>query len=186
MENKSSLTALISLFGRAYHVERDEPVIFCDDLSRCLMTEAEYRQIKNYMLGGIDFFAPDKKDEFAAEDDMLKWIVQTQIAPTPLARGRYCEDSLKTAVLTGTEQYVILGAGMDTFAFRNSELMARLNVFEADHPATQKDKLQRISWAGWEIPNTLHFVPMDLTQDDLAEKLLAHGYRPELKTFFSC
>lgn len=185
MQNKSSLTALISLFGRVYHAEHDNPVIFDDSLGRKLMTAEEYEQIKRYMLGGIDFFAPNKKQEFATEDDMLRWIVQTQIAPTPLARARYCEDELKTAVLTGTRQYIILGAGMDTFAFRSPELMERLQVFEVDHPATQEDKRKRVSDAGWEIPHTLHFVPMDFTKDGLAEKLLAHGYRPELKTFFS-
>ena len=185
MENKPSLTALISLFGRVYHAEHDEPVIFDDALSRQLMTADEYEQIKSYMLGGIDFFAPGKKDEFVSADDMLKWIVQTQIAPTPLSRARYCEDALKTAVLTGTKQYVILGAGMDTFAFRTADMMDRLSVFEADHPVTQENKRRRISRAGWDIPDALHFVPMDFTKDHLADKLLAHGYRPELKTFFS-
>ena len=52
------------------------------------MPEDEYQQIKAYMLEGIDFFAPDKKATFSTAEDMLKWIVQTQIAPTPLARAR--------------------------------------------------------------------------------------------------
>lgn len=140
MENQSSLTALMSSFGRVYHVENDSPIIFNDTLSRGLMTDAEYQQIQEYMLGGIDFFAPGKKEEFVSSDDMLKWIVQTQIAPTPLARARYCEDALHTAQLTGTTQYVILGAGMDTFAFRSEEMLNKLSVFEVDHPFTQAEK----------------------------------------------
>lgn len=185
MENKASLTALLSSFGRAYHANHDTPVIFNDTLSRELMTDAEYEQIQGFMLGGIDFFAPDKKDAFASTDAMLKWIVQTQIAPTPLARARYCEDALKTAMLTGTTQYVILGAGMDTFAFRNANTLNNLAIFEVDHPCTQAEKQKRISHAGWEIPQQLHFVDLDFTKDDLAKKLLQHGYCKEKKTFFS-
>lgn len=185
MEKQSSLTALMSSFGRVYHAENDSPIIFNDTLSRQLMTENEYQQIYGYMLGGIDFFAPDKKADFASADDMLKWIIQTQIAPTPLARARYCEDALKTAILTGTTQYVILGAGMDTFAFRNTDTLNNIHVFEVDHPLTQADKQKRIARAGWETPKNLCFVPMDFTKDDLAEKLLACGFKKDVKTFFS-
>lgn len=185
MENKSSLTALISSFGRAYHANNDTPVIFNDTLSRGLMTDTEYKQIQAYMLGGIDFFAPDKKDTFDSTGDMLKWIVQTQIAPTPLARAKCCEDALETAMLTGTTQYVILGAGMDTFAFRNAEKLNDITVFEVDHPCTQAEKQKRISHAGWEIPQELHFVGVDFTKDNLTEKLLQHGYCKYKKTFFS-
>lgn len=185
MENQASLTSLMSSFGRVYHAENDQPIIFNDALSRELMTENEYRQIKGYMLGGIDFFAPDKKDSFVSSTDMLKWIVQTQIAPTPLARARFCEDALKTAVLTGTRQYVILGAGMDTFAFRSADMLNNLAVFEVDHPLTQADKQKRIALAGWENPKNLCFVPMDFAKDNLAEKLLACGFRKGVKTFFS-
>lgn len=53
-----------------------------------------------------------------------------------------------TATRSGTTQYVILGAGMDTFAFRHSDVVERLSVFEADHPLTQEEKLRRISCAG--------------------------------------
>jgi len=88
-KNQSSLTALISSFGRSYHAQFDEPKIFHDNIARELMSDEEYNQISGYMIGGIDFFAPDKKDEFQSSHDALKWIVQTQIAPTPLARAKY-------------------------------------------------------------------------------------------------
>lgn len=185
MESQSSLTALVSSFGRIYHAENDTPVIFDDALSRQLMTETEYQQIQKYMLGGIDFFAPDKVSSFDSSEDMLRWIVQTQIAPTPLARAKFCEDALKTAVLSGTTQYVILGAGMDTFAFRNTDMLNSLQVFEVDHPLTQADKQRRIMRANWEVPQNLCFVPIDFTKDDLAGKLLACGFKKDVKTFFS-
>ena len=89
------------------------------------------------------------------------------------------------AIRSGTTQYVILGAGMDTFAFRHSDVVERLSVFEADHPLTQEEKLRRISRVGWEIPETLHFVQVDFTKDNLADRLLKSGYKKEEKTFFS-
>lgn len=185
MENQSSLTSLMSSFGRVYHAQNDKPIIFNDAISKELMTESEYQQIQRYMLGGIDFFAPDKKGIFVSSDDMLGWIVQTQIAPTPLARAKFCEDALKTAVLAGAKQYVILGAGMDTFAFRNKDMLNNLHVFEVDHPLTQADKQKRIARAGWENPKNLCFVPVDFTKDNLAEKVFECGFRKDVKTFFS-
>lgn len=138
--NQSSMTALISSFGRAYHAENDEPKIFNDTIARQLMTDEEYKRIAGYMLGGIDFFAPGKKSELPDPEEILKWIVQTQLAPTPLARARYCEDRLINAVRIGVKQYVIIGAGMDTFAYRNHELLSQIHVFEVDHPDTLRVK----------------------------------------------
>ena len=185
MNNKASITALMSAFGRAYHVEKEQNPIFADTIAKELMTDSEYKMIGGYILGGIDFFAPDKKGTFTSNDDTLRFLVHTQIAPTPLARGRFCEDSLKTAVRTGVEQYVILGAGMDTFAFRNLEFLKKYKVFEVDHPLTQEDKKERINRAGLEIPNNLYFVPVDFSTDNLNDKLLNAGFDPKKKTFFS-
>ena len=107
------------------------------------------------------------------------------IAPSPLCRAAYTEKALKTAVLTGAKQYVILGAGMDTFAFRETEFLSKYRVFEVDHPLTQEDKLERITRAGWTIPNNLTFVPVDFTKDSLTERLIAAGFDPSVKSFFS-
>ena len=185
MDNKTSITALMSSFGRAYHVENTKEPIFDDTKARELMTDEEYSMIADYILSGIDFFAPDKKDSFENREETLKYLVNTQIAPTPLARAAFCEDALKTAIHTGTEQYVILGAGMDTFAFRESDFLKKYDVFEVDHPLTQEDKQKRIERAGWTVPERLHFVPIDFTKDDMCTKLLESGFNPQKKTFFS-
>jgi O-methyltransferase involved in polyketide biosynthesis len=79
------------------------------------------------------------------------------------------------AVLTGTKQYVMLGAGLDTFAFREKEFLSKHRVFEVDHPLTQKDKIERITRAGWTIPDNLTFVPADFTKDNVAERLIDGG-----------
>ncbi len=185
MENKASITALMSAFARAYHAENSAEPVFNDFIAGRLMTDEEYNMIRQYIIGGIDFFAPDKKDSFKSDEEMLKWIVETQLAPTPLARAKFCEDSIRTAVMTGTEQYVILGAGLDTFAWREKDLMQKLNVFEADHPLTQEDKKKRIEKAGLEIPQNLHFVPVDFSKDNLYDALIKNGFDKNKKTFFS-
>ena len=179
------ITALMSAFGRAYHTQNAENPIFPDTKVRELMTDEEYSMIAGYILSGIDFFAPDKKDSFANNEEILKYLVNTQIAPTPLARAAFCEDALKTSTQTGAEQYVILGAGLDTFAFREQELLKRCEVFELDHPLTQKDKKERIKRAGWNLPEKLHFVPIDFTKDNIGDKLIEAGFKPEEKTFIS-
>lgn len=111
--------------------------------------------------------------------------MNTHIAPSPLCRAAYTERSLKTAALTGTKQYVILGAGLDTFAFREKDFISKHMVFEADHPLTQADKIERVSRADWKMPEGLSFVPVDFTKDSLAERLLASGFDTSRKTFFS-
>lgn len=175
----------MSAFGRAYHTQNVKNPIFADTKVRELMTDEEYSMIANYILSGLDFFAPDKKESFANNEETLKFLVNTQIAPTPLARAAFCEDALKASAQTGTEQYVILGAGLDTFAFREQEFIKRYEVFELDHPLTQKDKKERIKRAGWTLPDKLHFVPIDFTKDNIGDKLIDAGFKPEKKTFFS-
>lgn len=183
MNNQS--TALMAAFDRAYHAAEAARPVFDDTMARRLMSEEEYRMIGQYIVSGIDFFAPEKKHSFADDRAALRYLVQTQIAPTPVARARFCEDHLRTAVLTGARQYVILGAGVDTFAFRETAFLRDCPVFEVDHPATQADKKERIARAGLSVPENLHFVPADFAADDWRDALLAAGFDPKKKTFFS-
>jgi methyltransferase (TIGR00027 family) len=89
-------------------------------------------------------------------------------------RSRYTEDTLAGAVAGGTAQYVILGAGLDSFAYR-SALAGRVRVFEVDHPATQDRKRERLAAAGISIPENLAFVPVDFERDSLAGALTLAG-----------
>jgi len=81
---------------------------------------------------------------------------------------------------------VILGAGMDTFAFRQPEMMEHLEVFEVDHPATQEFKLHRLAELGWEHPAKLHFIPIDFTKESLVTALgSSSSYDSKATTLFS-
>lgn len=185
MNQQASITALMSAYARAYHAENDPNPIFADSLARQLMSDQEYADMGSYILSGVDFLAPERKDSFADHREALTYLINTQFAPTPLARARFCESSLRTAFRTGTEQYVILGAGLDTFAFRERELVQTHPVFEVDHPLTQFAKRKRIERAGWPMPENLHLVPMDFAKDNLSAALLGAGFDPNKKTFFS-
>ncbi len=100
-------------------------------------------------------------------------------ANNAISGARYLEDLLEKAVVHGVKQYVILGAGMDTFVFRRPEIVERLKVFGIDHPATQDFKRRRITELGWAKPGQLHFIPVDFTQEGLAKRLTSASYDPE-------
>ena len=185
MDNKASITALMSSFGRAFHAENEDHPVFADHLAKELMTAEEYAAVQGYVLGGAQFFEPEIDPVKQEPKALVRKLVNTHIAPSPLCRAVYTEKALKAAVLTGTKQYVILGAGLDTFAFREPDFLSKYKVFEVDHPLTQADKRERITRAGWTVPDNLTFVPVDFTKDSLAERLIAAGFDPSAKSFFS-
>ncbi len=95
-----------------------------------------------------------------------------------LVRARHTEDALERAVDAGIRQYVIIGAGMDSFAFRRPDLTARVISFEIDHPVTQRRKLKRIKRARLTVPPRHHFVEADLTQVSPVEALGRSPFDP--------
>jgi methyltransferase (TIGR00027 family) len=99
-------------------------------------------------------------------------------------RTRFAEDALAAAVQRGVCQVVVLGAGLDTFAYR-STLRDRLRIFEVDHPATQAWKHQRLGDAAIAIPTSLTSAPVDFERQTLAEGLAAAGFDPAQQTFFT-
>jgi methyltransferase (TIGR00027 family) len=100
-----------------------------------------------------------------------------------VARSRYAEDMLAHAVLNGVTQYVLLGAGLDTFAYRNP--YSNLRVFEVDHPATQRWKRELLETSHISIPQNLTFVPVDFEHQTLPAQLLTAGLDSALPTFFA-
>jgi methyltransferase (TIGR00027 family) len=99
------------------------------------------------------------------------------------ARSRFAEDELARAVASGISQYVILGAGLDTFAYRNPH--AELRVFEVDHPNTQVWKREQLQNAGISIPPSLIFVPIDFERQRLRSALEQAGFDETAPAFFS-
>jgi len=100
-----------------------------------------------------------------------------------VARSRYAEDLLGQAVEHGVTQYVLLGAGLDTFAHRNP--YPALRVFEVDHSATQQWKRELLHQANLPEPQRLTYVPVDFEHQALGAELLSAGFDPTVPTFFS-
>ena len=123
---------------------------------------------------GLELAAPDKgwrqRPDMAPERTRL-------FRASIVARARFIEDLVAQEASRGVDQYVILGAGLDTFAQRRPELASRLAVFEIDQPGPQKWKRQRLLDLGFGIPGWLHFVPVDFeVGDDWRQHLTAAGF----------
>lgn len=177
------MTAKISAFARGYHSEKNTVKIFDDYLANRILSDEEREQISFHMSEGIKFF----NNEFEGTNkEALKWIVDNQLSPSPLCRASWAEGSLKTAVKIGTKQYIIIGAGFDTFAYRQPDWAKNIQIFELDHPLMSADKINRVEKIFETIPNNLTFVPIDLTTDVFSEKLGSYSnYDKNKKSFIS-
>lgn len=189
--NQPSTTALISAFGRAYHVTHDNhaapenPKIFDDYLAPKLFTAEQHALFSDNLSRAFAFFDPEGAARTTTQAEALAGFMHNQSLPVTLSRARYVEEILEAAIKGGVAQYVILGAGLDTFAFRRPDLLAHVELFEVDHPGTQNYKRERLSSLGWQIPTQLHWVPVDFTQSDLVPALKQHNYDPANLTLFS-
>lgn len=137
-----SRTALTAAAARAAHLIVDRPpVIFADTLAAALLADQADELIAYHRLHGDH-------------------VVLSGARGQATCRSRYAECALAAAAAGGTSQYVILGAGLDSFAYR-SPLAGRLTVFEVDQPATQESKRARLAAAGIAGPGQVEHVPCD-------------------------
>lgn len=183
--NQVSVSALISAYSRGYHAAHDEPKIFDDFLALQLFTSDETAMFQRNLAEALKFFDPERAALCSDEASALGWFVRLQGGPITLSRSRYVENCLNVAVLEGVRQYIILGAGMDTFAFRRLDLMRQLQVFEVDHPGTQANKRERLARLRWEIPPQLTFVPLDFNHASLSAVLRQTRFDPQALTMVS-
>jgi methyltransferase (TIGR00027 family) len=154
--NSPDSTAVRVALWRALHLELDAaPHIFKDDI-------------------GIKLVDPPKG-----------WRDQPDMHPqgtgpfraSIVTRSRFIEDMVKEKMSDGISQYVILGAGVDTFAQREPDLLQKLPVFEIDKPETQNWKINRLKELGYSLPFNLHFVAVDFEKkDSWIDKLKAQGF----------
>lgn len=183
-EKQAGLSALGMAYMRAYHATHVTPIIFDDFLASALFTPDELAQTDQTWAGLLQYIDPDLAAVSPDAATSLAWVVQIY-GPITLGRSRYTEDSLEAAIEQGVRQYVILGAGLDTFAYRRPDLADRLRVFEVDHPATQALKRERVASRGWDHPANLHYVPVDFTSESLADALGESAFDPQQLSFFS-
>jgi len=183
MEDRMSMTALVSAFARAYHAQHAAERVFDDGVARSLLTQEEYDGIAQSMAGGIAFFDP----AFAGgAGEALRFVVDEYLAPSPVGRAAFAERALETAVRLGARQYALLGAGYDTFAYRKPAWARNLQIFELDRPSVLADKRARLERAGIALPDGLHFIPADLAREGWAGGLAGSpAFDPSRITFCS-
>ena len=159
---KPSRTALGAAFHRAAHQVLEHGHIFTDPLALRIL--------------GKDADVIDREAEQHPSRRRMRIFVA--------ARTRFAEDSLANAVERGVRQLVVLGAGLDTYAYRGA-CRDRLRIFEVDHPATQAWKRQFLADAAIPLPSCLTFAPIDFERETLAQGLAATPFNPAEKTFFT-
>lgn len=163
LEREPSRTAFSAAALRAAHQVLDAGRIFEDSLAVPIL--------------GIE------PDQFRQNPDA--WEAQRGIRLFVAARSSIAERALKLGLETrGVRQLVALGAGLDTFAYRNP-FGKQLTVFEVDHPATQAWKRRRLTEADISIPDDLVYVQVDFERENLSQQLIASGLDPNVRTFFS-
>ena len=157
-----SLTAQRVAMRRAAHQLFDDPRVFEDPLAIPILGEEPAARLRS-------------GDREAGGSRHIRAFMA--------ARSRYAEDELTAAIARGATQYVVLGAGLDTYAYRNAH--SRLRVFEVDHPATQSWKRRQLESAGIAIPSSLTFVPTDFEEQSLGSVLESSGFQNGEISFFS-
>lgn len=152
-ENTAERTAL----WRALHVEADAPPHVIEDTV------------------GLTLLAPDAS--WRDRPDMN--LQGTRIFRASIvARARFIDDLVTDQGRRGVTQYVILGAGLDSFAQRKPHIASRLTVFEVDQPGPQAWKRHRLSGLGYGLPTWLKFVPVDFEAQSWWDRLIESGFDP--------
>ncbi len=157
-----SRTALGAAGLRAAHQVLDRGAIFADPLAVRIL--------------GADADTLVREAQADPGRQRLRWFIAI--------RSRIAEDALAAAVKRGVRQLVVLGAGLDTYAYR-ADHPQDLRIFEVDHPATQAWKRQRLTEADIPLPPALTFVSVDFERETLADRLAAANFDSALPTFFT-
>ncbi|HEX4558389.1 MAG TPA: class I SAM-dependent methyltransferase [Mycobacterium sp.] len=153
----ASLTAVMTAMGRGAHHFMDPDPIFSDPYALALADKTEANAIELLNVSG----------------EHLRHVGRLFVCQ----RSRFVEEAVERAVSDGVDQFVDLGAGLSSFAWRRTDLMKALNLFEVDHPKSQAFKRERVDAIGLSYPSNMHFVAVDFTADDsLADSLAAAGF----------
>jgi methyltransferase (TIGR00027 family) len=178
-DGRPSTTALTAAALRAHHYAfAQEPRVLNDNLAARLAGLASQDDVRAHIDGMVEGLAAFG-DRSAAE------AVVRHVMLIVCARSRVVEDQLAASLARGMKQLVILGAGLDSTAYRRSDITGGLAIYEVDYSATQAWKRERLASLGVRIPENLTFVPFDFERQTLAEALKAGGVRQDHMSFFA-
>jgi methyltransferase (TIGR00027 family) len=182
----ASVTALGAALMRAVHTRVFAWPLIDDPWGDWLVLEAEREVVLDVVLKGLSPQVREQCEKLRVPNAVLDAALQVHPGyGWAVLRTRYAEDALQVAVGRGVRQYVIVGAGLDSFALRRPAFAHEVEVLEIDHPATQELKCQRLRDCGVTLPPRLHFVPADLSQEQIDDALARSPFRPTDAAFFS-
>jgi len=181
-----SQTALSAALMRSIHTRLDRPRVIDDPWGDRLVSDGERAAFCRRILADA---APDTRRRLAAlgsDQAVLDRVLRAHATYGGVVlRSRYAEDALEAAVGRGVGQYVLVGAGLDSFCVRQPGFARELDVFEVDQPASQELKRRRLAEAGVEVPANVRFVSADLGKEPLGPALARAGFSSGVPAFFS-
>ena len=182
--HEASRTALVTSLMRALHSRHDPAPLIDDDWGDRLVPDAVRAALCQRAVANL----PQAAQVSAAANPamVLNQALRAHAAYADvITRTRYTEDALAAAVERGVTQYVIIGAGFDSFAYRKPGWAAGLKVYEIDHPATQKMKIERLMACGVDASTSVEFISADLSAEALGSALQRSSFQPGKLTFFA-
>jgi methyltransferase (TIGR00027 family) len=180
------MTALGTSLMRAVHARLDRPALIDDDWGDRLVTDAERKTLREAGMGALPPAARAQLVALDSPDEVMASLVRAHPSyGMVVLRTRYAEDALADAVARGIRQYVIVGAGMDSFALRRPAFARDVTVFEVDHPASQALKIERLAERGLQPAAGVHYVAADLSTEGLDSALGRCPFEPAKAAFFS-
>lgn len=159
-------TAVRTALWRALHVQLDAPPHILEDTT------------------GLQLIAPEEGWQQRPDMDP---VFSRRVRAAMAARARFIEELIIKETENGITQYVILGAGLDTFAQRNPAVASRLHIYEIDEPGTLEWKRRRLIEAGYGVASGLHFVGVDFEKgQSWWDRLLQAGFNPQQPAVIAC
>lgn len=168
---QGSRTAQMAAVIRALHLAYESPVVFEDPFASRLAGP-----VWHFLCQSRIVYLLATRIIYKSLDPIRRQI---------LARARYAEDMLQKGLASGIRQYVIISAGLDSFALRKSDSEPKINIYELDHPATQQAKQTRMKELKLSMPKNHEFVPVDFEKENICDSLAKSSYNPGLPAFFS-
>src|SRR4051794_38538572 len=183
---RASVTALATAMMRATHTRLDRPALIDDPWGDRLVLDAEMEAIGMATTAGLDEAEAERIAALGSARERTDEALRAHPTyATVVLRTRYTEDALERAVARGIGQYVLVGAGMDSFALRRPPFATDLEVYELDLPASQEFKCARLAEHRAEPQGRVHFVAADLGETAVDAALEGSGFDQEAPAFFS-
>jgi methyltransferase (TIGR00027 family) len=183
-ESVASVTAMSTARMRAIHTQRDPQPVLDDPWGDRLVPASLFVSAvaKRSSMSVQDSGEAQSEELARIADDFLH---ENPAFTNVVLRARYAEDALRAAIAGGVRQYVLLGAGFDSYALRMPPEASDVTIIEIDHPATQSFKRERIAACGLVPPGNLQFVAADLAREGLDEVLARSAFRRDERAFFA-